>query len=518
MIKVKRALISVSDKGGLVPFAQGLARLGIEIISTGGTSRILQEAGIEVKEVSDFTGFPEMLDGRVKTLHPKIHAGLLAIRSNEEHMQQLKKHRMKLIDMVVVNLYPFESVIQKKRVAFEAAIENIDIGGPTMLRAAAKNFNSVAVVCNPGRYDDILTELENKSGLLSDTVLFSLAVETFKHTASYDNVIAEYLGQCQSMDDFGSMPANVSWSFAKIQDLRYGENPHQSGAFYSVAGQKKGLASLRQLHGKELSFNNILDLHATVACVREFENPAAVIIKHNNATGVAEDKFLTTAFQNALKCDPVSAFGGIIGLNRSVDEKTAQLIVKSGFMECVIAPSFQKAALKVLTRKKNLRLLTLDFRKINKNGYDFKQVFGGLLLQDRDERALTTNELKFVTKKKPTRTQLDAIMFGWKVVKHIRSNAIILVKGQKTVGIGCGQTSRVESVRIAIHKAGAQAQNATLISDAFIPKTDNVDLAAQAGIKLIVQTGGSIADKEVIAAADKAGVAIVMTGVRHFKH
>ena len=518
MIRVKRVLISVSDKQGIIPFAQGLARLGIEILSTGGTARLLNEAGIGVKEVSSYTGFPEMLDGRVKTLHPKIHAGLLALRDDKKHLEEVKKHRIKLIDMVVVNLYPFESVIQKKRIDFSTAMENIDIGGPTLLRAAAKNFKSVAVVSNPARYDEILSELEHNNGLLSDTVLFNLAVETFKHTAAYDNVIASFLSQRQKMSDFLSMPEKVTFSFSKIQDLRYGENPHQAAAFYAHTGTKTGLAAMQQLHGKELSFNNILDLQAAITCVKDFSQPAAVVIKHNNPTGIAEHETLALAYKNAWDCDPISAFGGIIGVNKTMDRETAERIAKCGFMECVVAPEYAKGALNILTKKKNIRILTINFALLEDSQYDFKQVNGGLLLQDNDQGRIRPQDFKVVTRKSPTKTQMESILFGWQAVKHVRSNAIILTKGKKTVGIGCGQTSRVESVRIAIGKAGKRAQNAVLVSDAFIPKTDNVVLAAKAGIKVIVQTGGSVADQEVIQAADKAGIAMVMTGMRHFKH
>lgn len=520
MLKVKRALISVSDKKGILTLAKGLHALGVEILSTGGTARLLREGGVPVQEVSDYTGFPEMLDGRVKTLHPKIHGGLLALRDNQEHMAQIQAQGIGLIDMVVVNLYPFESVTRKKHVSLDEAIENIDIGGPSMLRSAAKNFKSVAVVCNPNRYEEILKELDANSGLLSDTVLFQLAAEVFEHTARYDGVISAFLRQKLSGQDFSNLPKELTLRFSKWQDLRYGENPHQAAAFYKDADgtEPNGLATLKQRHGKELSFNNILDLNAAVDFIKDFTKPAAVVIKHNNPTGVAEDDSLAKAYTYAWRCDPISAFGGIIGLNRKVDAATARLIARSGFMECVIAPGFQEPAFKILAQKKNIRLIELDWTCLKPGGFDFKKIRGGLLLQEKDERILKNSDLKVVTKKKPTKQEMAALLFGWTVVKNVKSNAIILVKGKHTIGIGCGQTSRVESVRIAIAKAGKQAKGAVLISDAFIPKTDNVVLAAKAGIKAIIHTGGSIADAEVIKAADKVKIAMVVTGVRHFKH
>jgi len=517
MIKVQRALISVSDKTGLIDFVKGLNELGIEIVSTGGTAASIKGAGIPVRQVSDYTGFPEILDGRVKTLHPAIHGGLLALRDKPNHMEQLKNHKIETIDMVVVNLYPFEKVTQKNVSLFDA-LENIDIGGPSMLRSAAKNFKNVAVICNPKKYKEILNELKNNSGLLSDSVLTNLAVEVFQHTAHYDSIIFNYLDNRTKGGDFSGLPREVILRYKKIQDLRYGENPHQAASFYSSHEDVKGLAKIKQLHGKELSFNNLLDLNAAVCVVRDFKDPAAVIIKHNNPTGGSEDKSLAFAYKQAWECDSLSAFGGIIGLNRKVDLKTAQLIVKSGFMECIIAPEYATGALKLLSRKKNLRIIVIDFRKCDKGRYDYKHIDGGLLMQEKDRADIKKEDLQVVTKKKPNAAQIESLLFGWKVIKHIRSNAIILVKGKKTVGIGCGQTSRVESVKIAISKAKSKAKNACLISDAFIPKTDNIKIAAQAGIKAIIQTGGSIADKEVIRACDKAGIAMVTTGIRHFKH
>jgi phosphoribosylaminoimidazolecarboxamide formyltransferase/IMP cyclohydrolase len=526
MLKVNRALISVSEKKGLLAFAKGLHALGVEIISTGGTARQLKEAGIPVVEVSEYTGFPEILDGRVKTLHPQIHGGLLALREKKDHMDQVKKYKFGLIVMVVVYLYPFASVAKKKNVLLEEAIENIDVGGPSMLRSAAKNFRNVAVISNPDRYQQILKELERNNGLLSDSVLFKLAVEAFKHTAQYDSLISAFLDQRLKKEDltqFDSerislLPEEVEFKFTKIQDLRYGENPHQKAAFYKDIHQDGGLAKIKQRHGKELSFNNILDLNAAIDIIKDFQGPVAVIVKHNNPTGIAENKQLSKAFAEALSCDPVSAFGGIIGLNAKVDEATAKAILKSGFMECVIAPAFGAQAFKLLSKKKNLRLIEFDFSSLKEDSYDFKKVYGGLLLQDRDSRDLKASEVKVVTKKKPTKAQMEAMVFGWKVIKNIKSNAVIIVQGKKTIGIGCGQTSRVESVRRAIQQAGKKAKGAVMVSDAFLPKVDNVQLAAKAGISAIIQTGGSIADDDVIKVADKSKIAMVMTGLRHFKH
>jgi phosphoribosylaminoimidazolecarboxamide formyltransferase/IMP cyclohydrolase len=523
MIKVKRALISVSDKTGLLEFAKGLAKFNIELLSTGGTAKALRDAGIPVKDVSEHTGFPEMLDGRVKTLHPKIHGGLLALRDNPEHMKTVAEHGIGLIDMVVVNLYPFEKVTQKPNVKLEEAIENIDIGGPSMLRSGAKNYRSVAVICNPERYKDVLKELEANSGILPDGLLFSLAVEVFERTSTYDRAINEFLSKRFTaaplvLDGRRSLPEKFTLSFVKQQDLRYGENPHQAAAFYRDADAVTGLAKAKQLHGKELSFNNILDLFAAVDIAYAFKGPAAVVVKHNNPCGVAEDKDLTQAYVNAWSCDKLSAFGGIIGLNRLVDQKTAEAIAKSGFMECVIAPSFSKEAFELLAQKKNVRLMELAPEDFVKDKHDFKKVPGGLLLQDTDTRVLDAAELKVVTKKKPTKAQIESLLFGWKVVKYVKSNAIVLTRGGKTVGIGMGQTSRVDSAQLAIRRAGKLAQGACLASDAFLPKADNVTCAAKAGVKAIIQTGGSIADEEVIKEADKRGIAMVTTGVRHFRH
>jgi phosphoribosylaminoimidazolecarboxamide formyltransferase / IMP cyclohydrolase len=522
MIKVKRALISVSDKTGVVDFARALSGLGVEILSTGGTARILRENSIPVIDVSDYTGFPEMLDGRVKTLHPKIHAGLLALRDNPEHMHTLKEHGIGLIDMVVVNLYPFEKTTQKPGVTIEEVIENIDIGGPSMLRSAAKNHRSVAVVCSPSRYSRVLEELKKNNNQLSGATLQELGVEVFKATSSYDGVIHQYLKdhllEAAPEPSGRGLPQDLVLSFVKIQDLRYGENPHQKAAFYRDSRQQQGLVQMKQLWGKELSFNNILDLQAAVNIIQEFELPAVVFIKHNNPCGVAENKNLLKAYRDAWSCDRLSAFGGIVGINRKVDLVLATAIAKSGFLECVVCPSFAPEALALLKEKKNLRLLELPQLLQKHEDLDFKKVSGGLLVQDSDSLTLDKGSLKVVTKKKPTKSQLDSLVFAWKVAKHVKSNAIILAKGTRTVGIGAGQMSRVDSVVIAKIKSGASSHNCCLASDAFFPKEDAILQAAKAGAKAIIQPGGSIADEEVIKACDKHKISMVFTGIRHFRH
>ncbi len=519
MITVKRALISVSDKTGVVDFARHLNGFGVEILSTGGTARLLKENNIPVIDVSDYTGLPEMLDGRVKTLHPKIHAGLLALRDNPAHMQTLKNHGIGLIDMVVVNLYPFEKTVARQGVTEEEAIENIDIGGPSMLRSAAKNHQSVVVVSDPRQYSQILDELRQNQGIISTQTAKKLAVEVFKLTSHYETAIHDYLETRvqEARRKTTEFPQELNFAFTKIQDLRYGENPHQRAAFYKEQQANKGLINLRQLHGKELSFNNILDLSSTWELVMEFRPPAAVVTKHNNPCGAAEDKSLDRAYLNAWKCDSVSRFGGIVGLNRRVDLKTASLIVRSGFLECVIAPGFEQEALDLLKQKKNLRLLELvDLKPIKE--FNFKRISGGVLIQDKDIALDEIDNLKIVTKKKPTKNQINSLIFAWKVAKHVKSNAIVLARGTRTVGIGAGQMSRVDSVIIAKRKAGDLAKNSCLASDAFFPKTDAITQAARGGIKAIIQPGGSISDEEIIKACNKYKIAMVMTGRRHFRH
>ncbi|MFH1406733.1 MAG: bifunctional phosphoribosylaminoimidazolecarboxamide formyltransferase/IMP cyclohydrolase [Candidatus Omnitrophota bacterium] len=525
MTKIKRVLISVSDKTGLVEFVKGLLDFGVEILASGGTAKLLRENNVKVMEVSDYTGFPEMLDGRVKTLHPKIHGGLLALRDNPEHIKQIKEHGIGFIDMVVVNLYPFEKTVAKPDVKFEEAIENIDIGGPSMLRSAAKNHRSVAVVCNPARYKDILSEMKKNTGAIPEDMLKSLAVEVFERTSGYDTAIFNYLKKQVRCSVFGvrcekvEFPEKLELQYEKVQDLRYGENPHQKAAFY---GDKRisgaCVSSAKQLHGKELSFNNIYDLDAALEIVKEFKEPACAVIKHTNPCGTALAKTLKEAFEDALSCDPVSAFGSIISLNRTVDVPTAKSILEAGFTECVIAPSYDAQALDVLKTKKNLRILEVGELKAASGEFDLKKVKGGLLAQDADTKEITADDLKVVTEKKPTEAQIDSMLFGWKVAKHVKSNAIVLCQGTKTVGVGAGQMSRVDSVFIACEKAGERSLKSTLASDAFFPKEDAVKLAAKKGIEAIIQPGGSIADEEVIKAADGAGIVMVFTGVRHFRH
>ncbi len=518
MVKIRRALISVSDKAGILDFARELKKLGVEILSTGGTAKLLRENNIPVQEVSDYTGFPEMLDGRVKTLHPKIHAGLLALRENNEHMETLKKHDIGLIDMVVVNLYPFEKTTQKPGVSILEVIENIDIGGPSMLRSAAKNHQSVAAICHPGRYPQVIEELKVNNGALSEALMRELGIEVFAYTSRYDAAINSYLSNhFKVQKESAGFPHDLTVSFEKIQELRYGENPHQKAAFYREKGKASGIINAKQLQGKELSFNNILDLNSAFELVKEFKNPAAVIVKHNNPCGAAEDKTLDKAYLEAWKCDKLSAFGGIVALNRMMDLKTASVVLKSGFLECVIAPGFDKGAKALFKEKKNLRLLeSYDLESIKET--DFKRVSGGLLLQDKDLDTLNMNELKVVTKKKPTKSEMACLIFAWKVAKHVKSNAIILCRGTKTVGIGAGQMSRVDSVFISTRKAGKLAAGSVMASDAFFPKEDAIQLAAKYKIKAIIQPGGSIADELIIKMADKHKIAMVLTGMRHFKH
>jgi len=520
MVKVKRALISVSDKAGILDLAKTLNEFGVEILSTGGTAKLFRENDIPVKEVSEYTGFPEMLDGRVKTLHPKIHGGLLALRDNPEHMQKLKEHAIGLIDMVVVNLYPFEKTVQKPDVSLEEAIENIDIGGPSMLRSAAKNHRSVAVICNPGRYGQVIDELRKNKGSLSEGLLCELAVEVFGRTSLYDRAIYEYLSNKSQItsDKPHGFPEKVTLEFLKMQDLRYGENPHQKAAFYREGARACGLSSMKQLWGKELSFNNILDVHAAVNIVREFQLPAVVFIKHNNPCGVAENKDVLKAYKDAWNCDRLSAFGGIVSVNKKIDLPLAKLIARSGFLECIITPEFAPDALELLKDKKNLRLLEFPQLLVKRSGMDFKKVDGGMLLQDEDSLTLDEKTLKVVTKKKPSKKEMDSLIFAWKVAKHVKSNAIILTRGTKTVGIGAGQMSRVDSVFISTKKAGKLAQGSVLASDAFFPKEDAIQLAAKYKIKAIIQPGGSIADEAIIKMADKYKIAMVTTGIRHFRH
>lgn len=525
-MKVKRALVSVSDKTGLEDLVKVLKKFGVEILSTGGTAKAIRALGIPVKDVSEHTGFPEMLDGRVKTLHPKIHGALLALRDNKEHMETVKKYDIGLIDMVVVNLYPFEKTVAKPSVKLEEAIENIDIGGPSMLRSAAKNHRSVCVVCDPADYKRVIADMEKTSGGVSDELLAELGIKVFQRTSSYDAAIYEYLKgykvtglQGYKEEEF---PSVLKLNYKKIQDLRYGENPHQKAAFYKdEAVSEPSVSSAVQLHGKELSFNNIIDLNASLEIVKEFDEPAATIIKHTNPCGTATAKSLKQAYLDALDCDRLSAFGSIVGFNKTVDLDVAKAILEEAdFVECIIAPSYEASALEALRAKKNLRLLEVkNFGlKVDRTDPDIKKVVGGILVQDRDVVRLKESDLKFVTKSKPTSQELKSLLFGWTVAKHVKSNAIVLCQGTKTVGVGAGQMSRVDSVMIACKKAGARAKGSVLASDAFFPKEDGIEQASQGGVNAIIQPGGSIRDEEVINMADKLRISMVFTGVRHFKH
>lgn len=513
---IKRALISVSDKTGIVGFAAALAAKGVEIISTGGTAAALTAAGIKVINISDITGFPECLDGRVKTLHPKVHAGLLAIRSNEEHMKQIRELGVETIDLVAINLYPFKQTILKGNVALEEAIENIDIGGPTMLRAASKNYQDVTVIVDPTDYEKVLAEM-NETGDVSVKTKFRLAYKVFEHTSHYDTLIAKYLRDTLGDIDF---PETLSLTFEKVQDMRYGENPHQKAVFYKEVGANRGvLPGAVQLHGKELSFNNINDTNGAIELVKEFDEPTVVAVKHTNPCGVGSADSIYEAYLRAYESDPVSIFGGIIAANREIDLKTAQEINKI-FIEIVVAPSFTEEALEVLTQKKNIRLLKLEGieEKIPSDTFDMKKVAGGLLVQEYDSPLFNEEDLKCVTEVQPTKEQLEDLRFAMKVVKHTKSNAIALAKGKMTIGVGPGQTNRIVPTRVAIEYAGERANGGVMASDAYFPFDDCVEAAAAAGIKAIIQPGGSMNDQKSIDACNKHGIAMVVTGMRHFKH
>ena len=520
MSRIERAIISVSDKQGIVEFATELDKLGIEIISTGGTARILKEGGIRVKLISDLTGFPEILDGRVKTLHPKVHGGLLGIRDNPDHIKQMKTHEIQPIDLVVVNLYPFEETISKEGVSLAEAIENIDIGGPAMLRSSSKNYRFTAVVVNPNRYHLILDELKQNQCTLSEGFRLRLAQEAFAHTAHYDLIISNYL-EGLIRPERTSFPNELALTFQKVQDLRYGENPHQKAALYrDPKASSHGLVSAKQLSGKTISFNNILDLDAASRLVQEFREPCAVIIKHNNPCGVALGKNIKDAYQKALETDAVSAFGGVLGFNQIVDATLAGSI-NEGFVEAILAPGFTEEAVKELKKKKNLIILSTEFPAqddSNTAGFDLKKIEGGVLIQEPDHHMIRKEDLKVVTQRKPSPDEMESLLFAWTVAKHVKSNAIVLVLAKETAGIGAGQMSRVDSVKIAIMKAQKQLKGSVMASDAFFPFRDGIDVAADAGVKAVIQPGGSIRDDEVIRACDEKGIAMVFTGVRHFKH
>ena len=510
-MQVKRALLSVSDKTGLVEFAKVLHELGVEIISTGGTMKTLRAAGIPVTYVSDITGFPEIMDGRVKTLNPLIHGGILAIRDNEAHLAAMAKHGIGAIDLVAVNLYPFGQTVAKPDATLADAVENIDIGGPAMIRAAAKNFSYVTVIVNPARYNDVAAALT--AGSVSPAMRMALAKEAFGHTAEYDAAISRYLaGQCGE----GLFPDKLQLVYNKSNALRYGENPHQQAAVYRDSGSSSGIASARQLHGKELSFNNLVDLEAAWNLVCEFSEPAAVIVKHTNPCGTGIGATIAEAYQKAFDADPVSAFGGIIALNKQVDGAAAGKI-SSLFVEAIIAPEFTSEALDILTAKKNIRLLEAGANSPNIQ-LDLKKISGGLLVQQADSSTDSEDSWQTVTKKQLTAEQSKQLAFAWKVVKHVKSNAIVVADNNQTLGVGAGQMNRVGSAEIALKQAGEKAKGAVMASDAFFPFGDTVKAAAQAGITAIIQPGGSLRDEESITAADKYGIAMVFTGIRHFKH
>lgn len=503
---ITRALISVSDKTGIIEFSQKLKAKGVEILSTGGTAKLLRENGIDVQDVSNYTGFPEMMNGRVKTLHPKVHGGLLALRDNPEHMQAAQENGIEMIDLVVVNLYPFQEAIAKTEVTLEDAIENIDIGGPSMLRSAAKNYQSVTVLTDPSDYELVLSEIENKSETTLETRAY-LAQKVFAKTATYDAAIAHYLNA-----DF------LSLNFSKKQDLRYGENPHQKATFYQELNNSfTSFANAKQHQGKELSFNNIFDGDGALDLIQEFERPAVTIIKHANPCGTAQADTVEEAYDKALSGDPISAFGGIIAMNRECSQEVATKIVEH-FFEIVIAPTFSDAALEVFKAKPNLRILETGEFKRNPNLQTMKKVIGGILVQDADLKEITKTDLTVVTQIKPTESEIETMLFAWKVVKHVKSNAIVLAKNEMTVGVGAGQMSRVDSTDIAVKKAGDRVLGSVLASDAFFPFPDAIELAHAAGIKTIIQPGGSIKDKDVIAKADELGIAMVFTGSRCFLH
>lgn len=524
-VAIKRALISVSDKAGIVEFAQSLHDRGVELLSTGGTYRLLQSHDLPVTEVSDHTGFPEMMDGRVKTLHPKIHGGILGRRGQDDAV--MDKHEIAPIDLVVVNLYPFAQATADPECDLATAIENIDIGGPTMVRSAAKNNAWVSVVVNTASYDKVLDEMDRLGGVTQKT-RFDLALRAFEHTAQYDGMIANYLGSIdQSADQLSTQgrlgfPRTLNLQYRKSQALRYGENPHQAAAFYrDTAVQEASVATAEQLQGKALSFNNIADTDAALECVKAFAEPACVIVKHANPCGVAVDSSIESAYQRAFSTDPTSAFGGIIAFNRPLDAATAKSIIDRQFVEVIIAPIISDSARNVVKVKPNVRLLQCGEWDQAEGGFDFKKVTGGLLVQDRDLGQVDADDLKVVTRRQPTDTELKDLLFAWKVGKFVKSNAIVYARDGMTIGVGAGQMSRVYSAKIAGIKAADEdlsVAGSVLSSDAFFPFRDGLDQAAEAGIRAVIQPGGSMRDEEVIAAADEHDIAMVFTGMRHFRH
>jgi phosphoribosylaminoimidazolecarboxamide formyltransferase/IMP cyclohydrolase len=516
--KIRRAILSVTDKTRLVDFARKLAGMGVELISTGGTAKLLRDSGVSVKDISELTGFPEMLDGRVKTLHPKVHGGILHRRENPSHRSAVAEHGIEPIDMVVVNLYAFEKTAAKPGVPFEDLIENIDIGGPSMIRSAAKNFQDVAVVTSPGDYDAIATEMANSGGQLSATTKWHLAQKAFATTAAYDSAIASTLERVSANGHFEfrpdtAFPQNLRLSFSKVMDLRYGENPHQKAAMYTD-GTGSGVANGRQIQGKELSYNNIVDLEAAWELAQEFDETVCAIIKHTNPCGTATGKTLVEAYKKALECDPVSAFGGVIGVNHVVDGEAAEEMAKL-FFEVIAAPGFDDAARAKFAAKKNLRLVEISGAP---QKWVLKNVSGGILVQDADMRVLQEADLKVVTKRPPTPEEKRALLFAWKVCKHVKSNAILYARNGQTVGVGAGQMSRVDSCKIGAMKAVLPLKGTVAASDAFFPFPDGIEEIAKVGAAAIIQPGGSVRDQEVIEAADRLGLAMIFTGVRHFRH
>jgi phosphoribosylaminoimidazolecarboxamide formyltransferase / IMP cyclohydrolase len=516
-VRIRRAVLSVSDKTGIIEFARGLAGLDVELVSTGGTASTLREAGLPVREIEQFTGFPEIMSGRVKTLHPKLYAGLLALRDDPAHVAAAREHEIEYVDLVCVNLYPFEAWAGRRGVTEHEVLEHIDIGGPTMIRAAAKNFAFAAVVVKPESYDAVLQELREGEGKLSLPTRESLAAEAFAYTARYDTAISRWFGEKQ-----GDFPELMLSAYEKVTDLSYGENPHQRAAYYSQVGARMHvLSQVRQLGGKELSFNNVLDINSGRLLVQEFEVPACAIIKHNNPCGVAVGSSALEAYRSAFACDPQSAFGGVICFNRPVEAELAQTLTGQ-FVEVVLAPAFSDDAVDVLSSKPNLRILEDgERRRVNISEWDVKRVMGGLLVQDRDLDLEDRAEMEVVTERKPSEGEWGEMLFAWRVCKHVRSNAIVLARGLASVGIGAGQMSRVDSVRLAIEKARATDTDLTggaLASDAFFPFSDGPQIAVDAGVTAIIQPGGSVRDHEVVQAADAAGISMVFTHRRHFRH
>lgn len=523
---IRRALLSVSDKAGIVEFAQALSQRGIELLSTGGTAHLLADAGLPVTEVSDYTGFPEMMDGRVKTLHPKVHGGILGRRGQDDAIMQ--EHAIQPIDMVVVNLYPFAQTVARADCSLEDAVENIDIGGPTMVRSAAKNHKDVAIIVKSTDYQNVIQELDANDGSLTYETRFDLAIKAFEHTAAYDSTIANYFGQRvpayygDSKEPSGQFPRTLNLNYIKKQDMRYGENSHQQAAFYIEEEVKEAsVATATQLQGKALSYNNIADTDAALECVKEFAEPACVIVKHANPCGVAIGSSILDAYERAYKTDPTSAFGGIIAFNRELDAETAKAIISRQFVEVIIAPSISEEALALTAAKQNVRVLACGQWQGRVAALDFKRVNGGLLVQDRDLGMVEAHDLRVVSERKPTEQELRDALFCWKVAKFVKSNAIVYARDNMTIGIGAGQMSRVYSAKIAGIKAadeGLEVKGSVMASDAFFPFRDGIDAAAAVGISCVIQPGGSIRDDEVIAAANEHGIAMLFTDMRHFRH